>query len=237
MRLAVIPARGGSKRIPRKNIKPFAGRPMIGWVIAAARESGLFDHVLVSTDDDEIAEIAQAHGAEVPFKRPAALSDDHAPTRAVITHAIGWYEAQGAPVAALCCLYATAAFVRPQDLSEAWARLEAAQGADFVFAAAEYPHPVHRAMRLEGGGGVEMLFPDHRTTRTQDLPHCVHDAGMFYWGHRDPFMAGAPMFSPRARAHVLPRERAVDIDTPEDWAFAEALFAQLDRGSAAAGSP
>ncbi|MDD9740440.1 MAG: pseudaminic acid cytidylyltransferase [Marinovum algicola] len=224
MQIALIPARGGSKRIPRKNIRPFAGRPMIGWPIAAARASGLFDHVIVSTDDEEIAEVARAQGAEVPFIRPDHLADDFTPAREAIVDAVETMEEiVGQKVERLCCIYATAAFVQAADLQQARRILDGVAEGGFVFAAASYPHPVHRAM-TEGEAGIGMLFPDYAKTRTQDLPEAFHDAGMFYWGRRDAFVSRAPMFNPASRPHVMPRQRALDIDTPQDWDFAEALF-------------
>lgn len=224
MQIALIPARGGSKRIPRKNIRPFAGRPMIGWPIAAARASGLFDHVIVSTDDEEIAEVARAQGAEVPFMRPDHLADDFTPAREAIVDAVETMEEiVGQKVERLCCIYATAAFVQAADLQQARRILDGVAEGGFVFAAASYPHPVHRAM-TEGEAGIGMLFPDYAKTRTQDLPEAFHDAGMFYWGRRDAFVSRAPMFNPASRPHVMPRQRALDIDTPQDWDFAEALF-------------
>lgn len=224
MQIAIIPARGGSKRIPRKNILPFGGHPMISWPITAALRSGLFDDVIVSTDDDEIAQVAEAAGAIAPFRRPAHLSDDHSPARGVINHAIEDAEARhGQRVTTVCCIYATAALITAQDLLAARAILEGDEQARFCFAAASYPHPVQRAMTATGGG-VEMLFPEHAKTRSQDLPETFHDAGMFYWGWRDAFIGNHPMFSPLSRPYIIPRERAQDIDTPEDWAFAEALL-------------
>ena len=224
MQIALIPARGGSKRIPRKNIRPFAGRPMIGWPIAAARASGLFDHVIVSTDDEEIAEVARAQGAEVPFIRPDHLADDFTPAREAIVDAVETMEEiVGQKVERLCGIYATAAFVQAADLQQARRILDGVAEGGFVFAAASYPHPVHRAM-TEGEAGIGMLFPDYAKTRTQDLPEAFHDAGMFYWGRRDAFVSRAPMFNPASRPHVMPRQRALDIDTPQDWDFAEALF-------------
>ncbi|TNF23436.1 MAG: pseudaminic acid cytidylyltransferase [Rhodobacteraceae bacterium] len=231
MQIALIPARGGSKRIPRKNIRPFSGRPMIGWPIAAARASGLFDHVVVSTDDDEIAEIARDQGAEVPFMRPDRLADDFTPAREVIVDAVESMEKiTGRQVDHLCCIYATAAFVQPGDLQQARAQLDRLAETGFVFAAAAYPHPVHRALVDTPGTGVGMLFPDHAGTRSQDLPEAFHDAGMFYWGRRDAFVSRTPMFNPDSRPYLMPRRRAVDIDTPEDWDFAEALFGLQGQG-------
>lgn len=225
MQIAILPARGGSKRIPRKNILPFGGRPMISWPIDAALQSGLFDHVVVSTDDDEIAQVAESAGARAPFRRPAHLSDDMSPARGVINHAIEQIEAlHGQTVQTVCCIYATAALITPADLLAAHEILASEPDARFVFAAASYPHPVQRAMTMDAQGGVEMLFPEHAKTRSQDLAETFHDAGMFYWGRRDAFIGNHPMFSPKSRPYIIPRERAQDIDTPEDWTFAEALL-------------
>lgn len=225
MQIAIIPARGGSKRIPRKNIKAFGGRPMIGWPIAAARAAGLFDEVIVSTDDEEIATIAEDAGALVPFRRPAYLSGDLTPARGVITHAIADAEARhDTPVTMACCIYATAAMLCAEDLRRGLAILEDRHRVDFVFAASVYAHPVQRALLRREAGGVDMLWPEHARTRSQDLPEAFHDAGMFYWGRRDAFMEDEPMFSPRSLPCMIPRARAQDIDTPEDWAFAETLF-------------
>lgn len=198
---------------------------MIGHSIAAALSSGLFQHVIVSTDDEEIAEVAASEGAEVPFMRRAELADDFTPARDVIIDAIENMERiTGHRVETLCSIFATAAFVTPQDLHAARGALDGLSSDGFVFAAASYPHPVHRAMVETEDSGIVMLFPEHAKTRTQDLPEAFHDAGMFYWGRRDSFMARTPMFNPASRPHLMPRERALDIDTPEDWAFAEALF-------------
>ena len=156
MRLAVIPARGGSKRIPRKNIRPFAGQPMIAWSIRAARDSGCFDRVIVSTDDAEIADVARAHGAEVPFVRPPELSDDHTPTIPVIAHAIQWYLDRGEAVDAACCIYATAPFVRAEDLRAGLAALTAEDCA-YVFSATSFPFPIQRAIRINAQGRAETV--------------------------------------------------------------------------------
>ncbi|MCV9962229.1 pseudaminic acid cytidylyltransferase [Pararhizobium sp. BT-229] len=226
MQIAIIPARGGSKRIPRKNIKLFGGRPMIAWPIRAALSSKLFDHVIVSTDDDEIAEVAEASGASVPFRRPAEFANDHSPARDAINDTIAQAEAfYGKPVVSACCIYATSPLIEAGDLIAARALLDEKPVANFVFAAATYPHPVQRAMVRDGALGVSMLHPEHIKTRSQDLPEAFHDAGQFYWGWRDAFMDRHPMFSPQSRPYLLPRSRVQDIDTPEDWEFAELLFA------------
>lgn len=229
MNIAIIPARGGSKRIPRKNIRAFCGKPMIAWPIAAASESGLFDHIIVTTDDEEIARVAREAGAEVPFTRPPELSDDHAGTTDVVVHALEWAIDAGWPVEAACCIYATAAFVAPEDLRDAYAQL--ATGCDFVFPALRYGHPPQRGFVQAEDGSPALLQPEHRSTRTQDLPPVFHDAGQFYWGTRDAWLERRPVFGESSRFVELPAARAVDIDRPEDWDMAERLFAAT-RGNA-----
>ncbi len=223
MKLCVIPARGGSKRIPRKNIKDFCGRPMIAWSILAARESGLFDCVLVSTDDSEIAAIAREAGAETPFVRPASLADDHTGTSAVVVHAIEWLRTQGIPAELTACLYATAPFVRAQDLQLAHERL-ATSGAKFVFTATNFDFPILRAIQTDASGGLAPMFPEFIGLRSQDLPEAFHDAGQFYLGDAVHWLGGVSMFGADSRMHLLPRHRVQDIDTPEDWRRAEWLF-------------
>lgn len=226
MRLAVIPARGGSKRIPRKNIRSFGGLPMIAWSIRAARDSGCFDRILVSTDDAEIAGIAQDHGAEAPFLRPADLSDDHTGTIPVIAHAVRWQQAQGVAATEVCCIYATAPFVRAEDLRRGLRILDD-QGADYAFSVTSYAFPIQRALRLTPEGRVAMFQPEHFHTRSQDLEEAWHDAGQFYWGRGAAWLAQAPLFGPGSAPVPLPRHRVQDIDTPEDWERAEWLFRAL----------
>ncbi|MFZ5467440.1 MAG: pseudaminic acid cytidylyltransferase [Pseudomonadota bacterium] len=223
MRLAVIPARGGSKRIPRKNIRPFGGKPMIAWSIEAALQSGCFDHVIVSTDDAEIADVARAHGAAVPFMRPAELSDDHTGTIPVIRHAIEWFQRQGTAPEKVCCIYATAPFVRVEDIRQGLDVL-GSTGCDYAFSVTSYAFPIQRALRLTATGRVEMFHPEHFNTRSQDLEEAYHDAGQFYWGQNSAWLAGKPIFSPAAAPVILPRHRVQDIDTPEDWERAEWMF-------------
>jgi pseudaminic acid cytidylyltransferase len=222
MSLCVIPARGGSKRIPHKNIKPFHGRPMIGWSIAAARASGLFDRIVVSTDDPKIAAVAQGEGADVPFLRPAALSDDHTATVPVIAHAVTALDLP--PDTPVCCLYATAPFVQGDDLAAGLAILPTAR---FVLAVTSFPFPIQRALRRGNDGSVEMIDPALARTRSQDLEEAWHDAGQFYWARAEVWRSDLPALGPGAKAVVLPRHRVQDIDTPEDWTRAELLFAVL----------
>ena len=223
MKLAIIPARGGSKRIPRKNIKPFCGKPMIAWSIEAALESGCFDRIIVSTDDEEIAEVARQYGAEVPFMRPLELSDDHTGTIPVIRHAIETINSQGRAVEQACCLYATAPFIRAEDLRRGLEILQGS-GGDYAFSVTSYAFPIQRAIRLTPEGRVEMFNPEHFSTRSQDLEEAYHDAGQFYWGRADAWLQGKMIFSPASLPVMLPRHRVQDIDTPEDWVRAEWLF-------------
>lgn len=229
MRLAVIPARGGSKRIPRKNIRDFCGRPMISWSISAARDSGCFDKIMVSTDDPEIAALAREYGAETPFLRPAELSDDHTPTVPVVAHAIVQAMALWGPVSAVCCLYATAPFVRAEDLQNGLTRLEAGN-CNFVFPVTTFAFPIQRALRRSETGEVTLFHPEHQTTRSQDLEEAWHDAGQFYWGHKQAWMEGGQIMASGSVGLALPRYRVQDIDTPEDWTRAEFLFRALHQG-------
>jgi N-acylneuraminate cytidylyltransferase len=228
MKLAVIPARGGSKRIPRKNIKPFGGRPMIAWSIDAALQSRCFDRVIVSTDDEEIAEVARAHGAEVPFMRPPELSDDHTGTIPVIAHATAWQGTHGGLPSHVCCLYATAPFVQAGDIERGLQLLQASE-ASYAFSVTSYAFPIQRAIQIREDNRVEMFFPEHFNTRSQDLEEAWHDAGQFYWGEAQAWLKGSPIFSAEAVALQLPRYRVQDIDTPEDWERAEWMFRTLNK--------
>ncbi|MFG0417584.1 pseudaminic acid cytidylyltransferase [Pseudomonas sp. zjy_8] len=232
MRLAVIPARGGSKRIPRKNIKPFCGKPMIAWSIEAALASGCFDAVIVSTDDTEIAEVARHYGADVPFMRPAELSDDYAGTVPVIRHATEWFIANGQAPEQVCCIYATAPFVTGEGIRRGLDAL-ANNDCDYAFSVTSYAFPIQRAIRITPVGRVEMFNPDHFNTRSQDLEEAYHDAGQFYWGRASAWLEGKILFGTYAVPVKLPRHRVQDIDTLEDWVRAEWLFkaiqAQVER--------
>lgn len=227
MNIAVIPARGASKRIPRKNIKLFFGKPMIAWSIEAARLSGLFTHIVVSTDDPEIAEVAKAYGAEVPFVRPTALSDDHTGTSPVVAHAIEWYRDGGQLPALVCCIYATAPFITATYLRRGLQTLTDT-GADFAFSVTNYAFPIQRAIKLTAACRIEMFQPEHFNTRSQDLEEAWHDAAQFYWGTASAWLSAKPLFAPSSAAVPLPRHRVQDIDTPEDWIRAELLFRALN---------
>ncbi len=223
MKLAVIPARGGSKRIPRKNIKLFGGLPMIAWSIKAALQSECFDRIIVSTDDDEIAQVAQAFGAEVPFMRPVELADDHAGTIPVITHAIDWQNQHGGSVAEVCCIYATAPFIQATDLQRGLDILQRT-GAEYAFSVTSYAFPIQRSIRITADQRIEMFQPEYFSARSQDLEETWHDAGQFYWGNAQAWLQGKSLFSRDAAPVPLPRYRVQDIDTLEDWERAEWLF-------------
>tara|TARA_R110002111_G_scaffold145581_1_gene212061 strand:- start:14290 stop:14991 length:702 start_codon:yes stop_codon:yes gene_type:complete len=221
--VAIIPARGGSKRIPRKNIKEFCGKPMIAWSIEAAQKSGCFDRIIVSTDDAEIAEVARQFGAEIPFMRPAQLSDDYTGTIPVIRHAVEWLGENGSPVSRACCVYATAPFVSAEDLKRGLDLLQS-EACSYAFSVTSYAFPIQRAIRITPEGRVTMFNPEHFQTRSQDLEEAWHDGGQFYWGTTQAWQEERPIFSAGAVPVKLPRHRVQDIDTPEDWVRAEWLF-------------
>lgn len=224
--VAIIPARGGSKRIPRKNLKPFDGVPMIVRSIRTALDSGLFAQVVVSTDDAEIAEVARAHGADVPFLRPAELADDFAGTAPVIVHALQ----QLPDFDYTCCVYATAPLLQTRYLRQGLELLEQHPDKSFAFSVCSFGFPVQRALTLDGQGALQALYPEFRNTRSQDLPEAYQDAGQFYWGRSEAWLRGEVMYSPASLPVILPRHLVQDIDTLEDWKRAEYLYAALKAG-------
>ncbi|MCC5854451.1 MAG: pseudaminic acid cytidylyltransferase [Idiomarina sp.] len=226
--LAVIPARGGSKRIPRKNVKSFAGMPMIVHAIKAAQESGCFDAIVVSTDDDEIAGIAAAHGAEVPFRRPEELSDDHTGTSPVVRHAIESLAFHGRVYENTCCIYATAPFLTSDYLQNALKTLQTSD-ASYVFSVGSFPYPIQRALRLNADGRVEKFSTEQFNSRSQDLEEAYHDAGQFYWGKTRAWLEKVGVFQTTSIPFLLPRHRVQDIDTPEDWDRAELMYLALQQ--------
>lgn len=228
MNVCIIPARGGSKRIPRKNIRKFCGKPMIAWSIEAAIYSKCFDRIIVSTDDYEIADVSEKCGAEVPFMRPPELADDYASTTAVIAHAVQWQNDHNAAPDNVCCIYATAPFVQAKDINRGLDLLLSSK-ADFAFSVTGYDFPIQRAVRITRDEQVEMFQPEHFNTRSQDLEEAWHDAGQFYWGSASAWLQGKAIFGSKSKAVFLPRYRAQDIDTPEDWKRAEQLFLTLAR--------
>ena len=233
MKVAVIPARGGSKRIPNKNVKPFCGKPIIAYSIEAALASEVFDRVIVSTDFSEVMDVAKEYGAEVPFLRPDELSDDHTPTIPVIAHAIETLDQQVESdpdseqakgiVSHACCIYATAPFVQVADIESGLKTLQTSQ-ADFCFTATSFAFPIWRAIGLSENNTVEMFWPENGNKRSQDLEEAYHDAGQFYWGTSHAWKNATNIFSANSTAVVIPRARVQDIDTVEDWERAEAMY-------------
>ena len=223
-KVALIPARGGSQRIPGKNIKNFHGKPMIAWSIAAARASGLFDEILVSTDDEAIAAIAEECGAVTPFRRPAALSDNQAITDTVVLHALEWLADAGREPEYLCCIYPTAPLLTGSDIVKVFTALQESN-AHSAITAATFTHPVWRAMRQANDGYANYQWPEHRSARSQDLPELIHDAGQCYWVRVDAYRRDPRLINDRTVPVVLPRWRVQDIDTEEDWVMTERLFA------------
>ena len=226
MKICLIPARGGSKRIPRKNIRSFCGKPMIARSIAAAHASECFDQVIVSTDDKEIADVASAHGASVPFIRPEHLADDHANTRDVMVHALKWMDQQSIKCDAVCCLYATAPFVQAIDLQKSMQVLIESKPGTVVFAATSFPFPIQRAIHLDADGYSVMFQPEHFSSRSQDLVEAFHDAGQFYWATPQTWNTTYNLFD-GMKPLILPRWRVQDIDNEEDWIRAELLHQLL----------
>ena len=226
MKVAIIPARGGSTRIPRKNIKNFLGKPIIAYSIEAAIHSELFDLVIVSTDDEKIAFVAREWGAETPFMRPDELGLDSVGTNDVVKHAISWLNDHGKSVEIACTIYATAPFVQAKYLRQGL-KLLTENDKSFSFSATTFPFPIKRAFRLTENGEAEMFWPEHYSTRSQHLEEAYHDAGQFYWGTANAFLNDVMMFSHQAMPVILPRHLVQDIDTMEDWHRAEFMYKAL----------
>jgi len=225
MKVAIIPARGGSKRIPDKNIRNFHGKPIIAYSIEAARETGLFDEIIVSTDDEAIAETAKAWGASVPFVRPASIADDHAPIIAVLKSAVEWYTNEGKLIDYLCCVYATAPFVTGDALKEGLQILEGSTNAGTAMSVAKFTYPIQRALEVARDGCLEMINKEHLLTRSQDLPEAYMDAAQFMWCKPTAVMAAEKSLLEHGVAPVvIPTSRVQDIDTLEDWDRAEILY-------------
>ena len=229
MNIAIIPARGGSKRIPRKNINFLLGKPIIAYSIETALDSKLFDKVIVSTDDKEIARISKEYGAEVPFFRPKELSDDFAGTNDVVKHTINWLVEKGIEVNNVCCIYATAPFVKRQYLKEGYEKLQNSNKS-FAFSVTSFAFPIQRAIKINNDE-ISMFYPQHLMTRSQDLEEAYHDAGQFYWGKAQAFLDDEVIFSEKSIPIVLPRYLVQDIDTLEDWKRAELMYKVLNASS------
>ena len=221
--VAVIPARGGSKRIPKKNIKEFHGKPIIGYSIEVALESGLFDQVYVSTDCLQIAKVAREYGAQVPFLRPSDISDDFTGTNPVVSHIIQKLEEKGERFEYVCCLYPTAPFIKKEFLSQGFEKIKTSKY-DFVFSATSFSFPPQRSIRLESEDYISANFVESFSKRSQDLEEWLHDAGQFYWGTPTAFKNYSTVKNSKSSIVKLDRKFVQDIDTNEDWEFAEMLY-------------
>lgn len=213
-RVAVIPARGGSQRIPRKNIRLLHGKPLIAYSIEAALESRLFDQVVVSTDDQEIAQVAESFGAKVPFFRPASLSDHMTGTTPVMQHALQTLLDSGEEIQEACLIYATCPLLTPEDIQKG---LDVLPGASFCFSATTFDFPIQRSLYLNEKGELQPMFPEHIGKRSQDLIEAIHDAGQFYWASVKTWLQDGKIFGPKSKPLMLPRHRIQDLDTEEDW--------------------
>ncbi len=226
MIIAIIPARGGSKRIPNKNIKLFAGQPIISYSIRVAQETELFDRIIVSTDSLEIADIAREYGADVPFLRPAELANDFAGTDEVVCHAVEWLAKEGRQPEFICCIYATAPFIQASYLKQGYDKLVSSD-ATSVFSVTTYPYPIYRSLKITEKGHIEMLWPEYKDARSQDLPETYHDAGQFYWANTNKFMQQKMLFAKDSLPVILPRYLVQDIDTVGDWETAQRMYSVL----------
>lgn len=224
--LAIIPARGGSKRIERKNVRPFAGVPVIAYSIRAALDSACFDEVMVSTDDEEIAATARKYGATVPFMRSAATADDFATTADVIREVLDRYEKEGRRFDAIACIYATAPFVTADRLRQGFGIIERGE-ARAAFSCVEYSYPIQRSLVIAPDGRIGMKFPEYADTRSQDLSKSYHDAGQFYFTTVSAFRECGSLWGPDTRPIILPETEVQDLDTPQDWIIAEMKYAVL----------
>ncbi len=225
-KVAIIPARGGSKRIPNKNIKVFAGQPIISYSINAAKDSKLFDRIILSTDSKEIAEIGKSYGAEVPFMRPSELADDYTGTADVLIHALNWLNVHDKFYNYFCCIYATAPFVNKVYINKAFDILRENKAVS-AFPVTSFPYPIFRALKIDTNNRVKMFWPEHLHSRSNDLSEAYHDAGQFYWCDTEKFLKEEIVFSSDSVPVILPRYLVQDIDTPEDWETAEKLFLTL----------
>lgn len=225
--IAIIPARGGSKRIPRKNIKLFHGKPLIAYSIEVALKSNLFDKVIVSTDDEEIAKVAIDYGAVVPFLRPKELSDDFTGTSTVVNHALEYLKSIGENYDFVCTIYATAPFVDKKYLMEGFEKLKNSNAKN-AFSSTSMPFPIQRTFKITNDERCQMFFPEHFQTRSQDLEEAYQDAGQFYWTNLN-IDSNEIIFGKDSIPIILPRYLVQDIDTTEDWTRAEIMYEVIQK--------
>jgi N-acylneuraminate cytidylyltransferase len=226
MNIAIIPARGGSKRIPRKNIRIFLDKPIIAWSIEAALKSGLFDRVIVSTDDMEIAQCAISYGAEVPFTRPKELANDFVGNTEVLAHAVKWLIENMRAPKYVCCIYATSPFLSTTDLARGFYEIDTGRW-NYCFSATNFPSTIYRSFLEIASGGVQMLYPDNFEARSQDLPDALYDAAQFYWGKAESWLNLEDIFNEKSKPIFIPRWRVQDIDNEDDWLRAELIAPQV----------
>ena len=225
---AIIPARGGSKRIPKKNIKCFLGKPIIAYSIEKAIETNLFDKVIVSTDNDEIAKVAMKYGAEIPFIRPKELADDFTGTHEVISHAVKFLEASREIIDYACCIYPTAPLLKKNDIVRGFDLIKTGKW-DSIIAATSYSYPIFRSFKKLSNGGLEMIFPKYYNSRSQDIPNIYHDAGLFYWAKPDIWKNKPKGFNEKNSIVNIPNHRVQDIDVLDDWIKAEMIYKMLNK--------
>lgn len=225
--IAIITARGGSKRIPRKNVKLFCGKPIITYSIEAALQSGLFEEVMVSTEDEEIARIAREAGAQVPFMRSSESAGDYASTDDVLLEVLAAYKERGREFDSFCCLYPTAPFVTSEKLKMAMGLLEKA---DSVMPVVPFSFPPQRCMVLSEDGELRMKWPEHARTRSQDLEPYYHDCGQFYCCKTAPFLEYKTTDLPHMVPMIMSELEVQDIDNPDDWEIAELKYQKMIAG-------
>ena len=230
MNVAIIPARGGSKRIPKKNIKHFLGKPIIAYSIESALNSKLFKKVIVSTDDEEIKDVVIKYGAEVPFIRPKKISDDYTGTHLVIGHAVKWLEDNGEVLDYACCIYPTAPLINKDDLIKGFELIQSGKWTS-VMAATNFSYPIFRSFEILSDGGLKMTFPEHYNSRSQDLPEIYHDAGLFYWAKPEIWKDKPKEYSEKNSIIKIPNHRVQDIDTPDDWKKAEIIYKIINKNT------
>ena len=230
MIVAIIPARGGSKRIPKKNIKNFLGKPIIAYSIDVAFKSKIFDKVIVSTEDKEIKDISIIYGAEVPFIRPKEIADDFTGTHEVIGHAVKWLEDNGDKIDYCCCIYPTAPLIQKEDLLNGFDMIKSNKW-DSVLAATNFSYPIFRSFENLPDGGLNMIFPEHFKSRSQDLPEVYHDVGLFYWAKPETWKKKPKKYGKKNSIVKIPNYRIQDIDTLDDWKRAEIIYQTLKEKS------
>ena len=228
--IAIIPARGGSKRLPKKNLKYFLGKPIIAYSIETAIKTNLFDRVIVSTDNPAIAKSAIKYGAEAPFVRPKELSDDFTGTHEVMRHAVKWLENSGEKIHYVCCIYPTAPLIEKKDLLKGFNLIKNGKW-ELIMAATNFSYPIFRSFKKSPNGGLEMIFPEHYNSRSQDLPKVYHDAGLFYWANPNIWKKKPKVYNEKNSIVEIPNYRVQDIDTFDDWKKAEIIYKILKKNN------